>query len=81
MAIQLSPEAERLVEQEIASGRFRSVDEIIQQGIRNRNDAAQSEGWMKHRETIVWMRNFAENKALPLNGLSIKELIEEGRRM
>jgi Arc/MetJ-type ribon-helix-helix transcriptional regulator len=79
MPIQLSPESERLVEQEIASGRFHSVDEIIQQGILAKNE--ESELWRKHREAIARTLDFARNKALPLNGITIKELIEEGRRM
>jgi Arc/MetJ-type ribon-helix-helix transcriptional regulator len=81
MPIQLSPESERLVEQEIANGRFQSVDEIIQQGIRAREDDAESERWRKHREAIEWTRDFMKNHAVPLNGITIKELIEEGRRM
>jgi putative addiction module CopG family antidote len=79
MSIQLSPETERLVEQEIASGRFQSVDEIIRQGIRPLADEA--ERWRKHREAIESIRDFARNKAQPMNGITIKELIEEGRRM
>ena len=79
MPIQLSPESERLVEQVIASGRFQSVDEIIEQGIRARDGEAESERWRKHREAIEWIRDFAKNRALPLNGITIKELIEEGR--
>jgi len=81
MAIQLSAKTERLVEQEIASGRFQSVDEIIQQGIGAREGAAEAERWKKHREAIEWTLDFAKNRALPLNGITIKELIEEGRRM
>ena len=79
MPIQLKPETERLVEQESASGRFQSIDEIIQQGIRTKGDEA--EHWKKHREAIERTRDFAKNKAIPLNGITIKELIEEGRRM
>ena len=79
MPIQLSPETERLVEREIASGRFHSVDEIIQKGIHTVDD--ESERRRKHREAIEWTRDFARNRALPLNGITIKELIEEGRRM
>ena len=79
MPIQLSPETERLVEQEIASGRFQSVDEIIQQGLRAKDVEAEAESWRRHREAIASIRDFARNKALPLNGITIKELIEEGR--
>ena len=81
MPIHLKPETERLVEQEIASGRFQSVDEIIQQGIGKLEAEAEAERWKKHREAIERMLDFAKNKALPLNGITIKELIEEGRRM
>lgn len=81
MAIQLSPETERLVEQEIASGRFRSVDEIIQQGIKAEDSEIEAERWRKHREAIAWTLDFMRNKALPLEGITLKELIEEGRRM
>jgi putative addiction module CopG family antidote len=80
MSIQLSSETERLVEQEIASGRFQSVDEIIQRGIRNREDEAEAERLRKHREAVAWTLDFARNHAIPLKGVTIKELIEEGRR-
>jgi Arc/MetJ-type ribon-helix-helix transcriptional regulator len=79
MPIQLSPESERLVAEEIASGRFQSVDEIIQQGVQARD--GESERWQRHRRAIEWTLDFAKNRALPLNGIAIEELIEEGRRM
>jgi Arc/MetJ-type ribon-helix-helix transcriptional regulator len=79
MPIQLSPESERLVEQEIASGRFQSVDEIIQQGLCASDE--ELERWKRHRQAIAHTREFMLNRALPLNGITIKELIEEGRRM
>jgi len=34
MTVQLKPETERLVREEIESGHFRSVDELIVQGLR-----------------------------------------------
>jgi putative addiction module CopG family antidote len=77
MPIQLSPETERLVEQEIASGRFHSVDEIIQQGVRTLD--SEEERWRKHRQAVEWIQDFAKNKARPLKGITIKEMIEEGR--
>jgi putative addiction module CopG family antidote len=79
MPIQLSPETERLVEQEIASGRFQSVDEIIRQGVCATDEEV--ERWRKHRNAIARTREFMLNRAFPLNGITIKELIEEGRRM
>jgi Arc/MetJ-type ribon-helix-helix transcriptional regulator len=79
MPIQLSPETERLVEQEIASGRFQSVDENVLQGLHASDE--ELERWRRHRQAIARTREFMLNRAIPLNGITIKELIEEGRRM
>jgi putative addiction module CopG family antidote len=79
MAIQLSPETERLVEQQIASGRFHSVDEIIEQGIKARNEEDEVERMHRRRKALEHMREYIENP-IPLNGITIQELMEEGRR-
>ena len=79
MAIQLSPETERLVEQQIASGHFHSVDEIIDAGIKARSEADDTERKRKRREALEHLREYVENP-IPLNGITIQELIEEGRR-
>lgn len=79
MPIQLKPETEHLVEQEIASGRFQSVDEIIQQGIRARGD--ESERWKKHLQAIERTRAFTTSDPIHLSGITFQELIEEGRRL
>jgi Arc/MetJ-type ribon-helix-helix transcriptional regulator len=79
MPIQLKPETEHLVEQEIASGRFQSVDEIIQQGINTRGDEAAR--WRKHQEAIERTRSFATDAPVRLSGITFQELIEEGRRL
>ena len=81
MTIHLSPETEKLVEQEIASGRFHSVDEIIQRGIKTREDEAEAEKWQQHNEAVSRILDYAQNHALPLEGITIKQLLEEGRRM
>jgi putative addiction module CopG family antidote len=79
MPIQLSPETERLVEQEIASGRFQSVDEIIRQGLRAQGDEA--ERWKRHRLAIERTRAFAADAPIHLSGVTFQEVIEEGRRL
>jgi Arc/MetJ-type ribon-helix-helix transcriptional regulator len=81
MPIQLSPESERLVEQKIASGRFQSVDEIIEQGIRTKDDQAESERRRKHREAIERIRTFITDNPIRLSGVTFQEVIEEGRRL
>ncbi|HWG18886.1 MAG TPA: hypothetical protein VG225_00050 [Terracidiphilus sp.] len=81
MSIQLSPETERMVAEEIARGRFQSVDEIIQQGIRARDSESEAERWRKHREAIARTVDFTGKNPLVLEGISFRELIEEGRRL
>ncbi|MGD0800937.1 MAG: hypothetical protein ABR906_06455 [Terracidiphilus sp.] len=79
MPIQLSPETERLVEQEIASGRFQSVDEIIQQGVRTQD--GETERWRRHRQAIERTRAFITTDPIHLSGVTFQEVIEEGRRL
>jgi putative addiction module CopG family antidote len=81
MAIQLSPETERLIEAEIARGRFGSIDEIVREGIRARSDEVEAERWQKHREAIARTREFVTSAPIQLHGVTLRELIEEGRRM
>lgn len=81
MPIQLKPETERLVEQELASGRFQSVDEIIQQGLRTRSDEAESERLRKHRRAIEPTRAFVTDNPIRISDISFQELIDEGRRL
>jgi putative addiction module CopG family antidote len=79
--IHLSPETERLVEQEIASGRFRSVDEIIEQGLRARSAEAESDRWKRHRQAIERTRPFITDDPIRLSGISFQEVVDEGRRL
>jgi Arc/MetJ-type ribon-helix-helix transcriptional regulator len=81
MPIQLKPETERLVEQEIASGRFQSIDEIIQQGICTKGDEAESERWRRHRQAIERTRTFITDNPIRLTGVTFQEVIDEGRRL
>ena len=77
MAIQLSPETERLVEQQIASGRFQSIDEIIDAGIKAKE--ADPEHERNRRDAIDRTRAFIEDP-IRLSGISFQELMEEGRK-
>jgi Arc/MetJ-type ribon-helix-helix transcriptional regulator len=81
MLLEVSQETERMVRQEIASGRFRSADEILQRGMGARNEGDEAHRMERHRRAVEWMLDFAKRRAAPLDGITIKELIEEGRRM
>lgn len=78
MAIQLSPETERLVEQQIASGRFHSIDEIIEQGIRAKGEEDEEHSH-KRREAIERTRQFIEDP-IRLTDVSFQEIMQEGRK-
>jgi hypothetical protein len=82
MMIQLNPETEMLVQQELERGHFQSVDEMIVQGIRARREKPQpvlSEG--QRRQAVERALDFARHKAVSLDGVSIKELLHEGHRV
>jgi len=81
VAIQLSPESERLVEQEIASGHFGSIDEIIHLGVQARGGADESDRWKKHREAVERTRSFTTDDPIRLTGITFQEVIDEGRRL
>ena len=82
MAIQLEPETERLVQEELRSGHFHSVDEIIVQAIRfwhERKPAQRNES--QRREAVDRVLDFALRRAVQRDGISIKELVHEGHRV
>jgi Arc/MetJ-type ribon-helix-helix transcriptional regulator len=79
--IQLSPETERLVEQVIASGRFQSVDQIIEQGLRAHSAEAEADRWKKHQQAIERTRSFITDDPIRLSGISFQEVVDEGRRL
>lgn len=83
MAIDVKPEIEQLVREEIQSGHFRSVDEIIIQGVQAWRDKHRlaSGGAEQRRAAVDQALAFAREKAIPLGGVSIKELIHEGHRL
>src|SRR2546425_266865 len=83
MTINVKPETEQLVQEEIRNGHFRSVDEIIVEGVqawREKNRSKQI-GSEQRRKAVEDALAFAKDKAIPLVGVSIKELIHEGHRL
>ncbi len=84
MTINLKPETERLVQEEIQSGHFQSVDELIVETVpawREKQHRSPASNELKRREAVDRALAFARNRAIPLDGVSIKELIHEGHRM
>jgi Arc/MetJ-type ribon-helix-helix transcriptional regulator len=85
MNINLTPEQERIVNDELKSGHFRSPEEVIAKALAALRDkggsslAGDSNG---HQDDGVReMLTFVEEDRTPLQGISVKQLIREGHRL
>lgn len=86
MTITLKPETERLVQDELQSGHFHSVDEIIVQGVKARREKEPPQarqlrlGQAKRTraEAAEHIRQTRRGNKLP-PGITIRDLINEGR--
>jgi Arc/MetJ-type ribon-helix-helix transcriptional regulator len=85
MNINLNAEQERIVNDELKSGHFRSAEEVISKALaalREKGRAllvGDSDGG--HDVAVREMLNFVEKNRTPLQGVSVKELIREGHRL
>ncbi len=80
MTIKLKPETEQLVEEELQNGHFRSVDEMIIEGVQaRRGKPLLGEARRKTAaEAVAHIRELRRGNRLPA-GVTIKDLINEGR--
>ena len=85
MNINLTPEQEKLVENELKSGHFHTVEEVIGQALQVLREKEQSSGASgsngAQREAVREMLAFIERNHVGLEGVSVKELIHEGHRL
>jgi len=85
MNIHLTPEQERIVNDELKSGHFRSAEEVIAKALAALREKGRallvrdSDGC--HDVAVREMLNFVEKNRTPLQGISVKELIREGHRL
>jgi putative addiction module CopG family antidote len=68
MAVTLNPEQERIVNEELRSGQYRSAEEVIWQALATLREKAR-------RQAVQDMLDFAERNRTRLQDISIKELI------
>lgn len=81
MNVELQPETERMLQRELASGHFESVDEIIIRGIQSRlGNPLSSKPTTRERtkSAVDAIRAARQGNRLPV-GLTIRQLIDEGR--
>ena len=85
MNINLTPEQERIVNEELRSGHFQSAEEVIARALvalRERDRLSVAGGGNVHHEGAVReMLNFVAENRTPLQGVSVKQLIREGHRL
>jgi putative addiction module CopG family antidote len=85
MNINLTPEQERIVKDELRSGHFRSAEEVIGEALQALREKEQSSGETAsngaQREAVREMLAFVEKNRVRLDGVSVKELIHEGHRL
>jgi Arc/MetJ-type ribon-helix-helix transcriptional regulator len=85
MNINLTPDQERIVNEELRSGHFRSVEEVIATALaalREKERSSTAEAGNGHQESAVReMLSFVAENHTSLLGISVKQLIREGHRL
>lgn len=84
MNMNLIPEQEKTVKDELKSGHFHTIEEVIAQALQvlSEKDLSAGAGRPKgaQREAVLEMIAFVEKSRVRLEGVSVKELIPEGYR-
>ena len=85
MNIKLNPEQEKIVKDELQSGHFRSVEEVIAEALQALREKERSQSAVRpngqQREAVREMIAFVEKNHTRLDTVSIKDLIHEGHRL
>jgi Arc/MetJ-type ribon-helix-helix transcriptional regulator len=79
MTVKLKPEQERIIRQQLASGNFKSVDEVLDTALASlpRDRRFDPEN---RREAVRRMIEFAERRQLSLGEPITREFLHEGHR-
>ena len=85
MNINLTPEQEKIVKEELESGRSRTLEEIVGKALHALREKEQACSGSTpngtQSEAVREMLAFVEKNRVRLEGVSVKELIHEGRRL
>jgi len=79
--INLTPEQEQIVNDELKSGHFRSAEEVIAKALVALREKERADDNGHHDDAVREMLNFIEKNRAPLQDISVKQLIHEGRRL
>jgi Arc/MetJ-type ribon-helix-helix transcriptional regulator len=85
MKISLTPDQEKLVQDELESGHFRAAEEVISEALHvlreKEHSGARGTPNGAQREAVREMLAFVEKNRVRLDGISVKELIREDHRL
>ena len=85
MNINLPAEQERIVNDELKAGHFRSAEEVITEALVALRERARTLPSAIENgrcdDAVREMLDFVEKNRTPLQGLSVKQLIHEGHRL
>ena len=81
MRINLTPEQEKLVNEELKSGHFRTAEEVIDEALQALREKEQPSPVTvpngEQRQAVREMLSFVEKNRVRLEGISVKELIHK----
>jgi len=83
MNISLTPEQERIVNDQLRSGRFRSAEEVIAEALAalREKDRSALSGNGDYDNAVREMLDFVKHNRTALQDISVKQLIREGHRL
>ena len=79
MTITLTPEQQRIVDEQLRSGRYRTPADVVGEALRSLRESDLQAGG--DRESVREMLRFAEVNRVPLHDVSVKQLIHESHRL
>jgi putative addiction module CopG family antidote len=84
MIVRLTPEQEAIIQAELKSGHFNSIEQVIREALQRLQEKEQSSTSSmpngEQREAVEEMRVFVEANRTRLDGTSVKQLMHEGHR-
>jgi len=84
MNVNLTSEQEKIIHEELLSGRSRTAEEVIAkalQALRERGESTSGPPNRAQPEAVREMLAFVEKNRVRLEGVSVKDLIHEGHRL
>ncbi len=84
MNINLTPEQEEIVKDELRFGQFQTAEEVISKALKELREKSHSPATSEDEQrqsAVREMLDFVEKNRTPLQGISVKQLIHEGHRL